>query len=231
MTIPQPVSWQSIQTEVLRRIHEREWPPGHVIPGEVDLAAEFGCARATVNRALRSLAETGILERRRKAGTRVALHPVSRATLDIPILRQEIEERGHSYGYTLFKRGEVRPPKSLRPMLGPSALRVTAIHLADERPFVLEDRWINLTAVGSARDQPFETVSANEWLLQTVPYTHGEISFAAIAAKKMTSERLGTYEGAPIFVIERATWDHDQMVTCVHLSYAPGYQIKTVLGG
>ena len=35
-------NWQSVQEEVLRRIHAREWKPGDLIPNEADLAAEFG---------------------------------------------------------------------------------------------------------------------------------------------------------------------------------------------
>ena len=95
-------SWQSVQAEVLRRINAREWKPGEFIPNEAELAIEFNCARATVNRALRALAETGLIDRRRKAGTRVALHPVRKATLAIPVIRYEIEGNGQSYRHTLL---------------------------------------------------------------------------------------------------------------------------------
>ncbi len=79
--------------EVLRRIHCRDWEPGEQIPNEADLALEFGCARATVNRALRTLAESGVLDRKRKAGTRVALHPVGKATLNIPIYVRKLKKK------------------------------------------------------------------------------------------------------------------------------------------
>ena len=69
MTTPAINSWQSVQDEVLRRIHNRIWKPGAQIPNETDLAKEFNCGRTTVNRALRELAESGILERKRKSGT------------------------------------------------------------------------------------------------------------------------------------------------------------------
>ena len=69
MTDPPFNSWQSVQEEVLARIHSRQWKPGDLIPNEADLAQEFGCARATVNRALQNLADEGLLDRRRKAGT------------------------------------------------------------------------------------------------------------------------------------------------------------------
>ncbi|SLN57691.1 HTH-type transcriptional repressor YvoA [Roseovarius litorisediminis] len=234
MSQPRFRNWQAIQDEVLRRIHARDWPPGHVIPNEVDLAAEFGCARATVNRALRALAEAGMLERRRKAGTRVALHPVSRATVDIPVIRQEIEDRGQSYTYRMFSRKIARPPVSIQARLCPDSpvdcLHVTALHLASGVAYVFEDRWINLATVPAAANQNFDTISANEWLLATVPYTHGDISFTAEAAAGAEADLLGTARGAPVFVIDRTTWDHDRAITTVRLSYAPGYRIRTSVG-
>ena len=53
MTAATPAAgWQAIRDEVKRRIHARDWKPGEPIPNEAELAEEFGCARATVNRAL-----------------------------------------------------------------------------------------------------------------------------------------------------------------------------------
>ena len=234
MTEPQFNSWQSIQDEVLRRIHAREWSPGTVIPNEADLAQEFGCARATVNRALRALADAGILERRRKAGTRVALHPVSRATVDIPVIRQEITARGHTYTYQRLSRTVTRPPLAIAHRLCTAApcdgLHVTALHLADGTPFVLEDRWINLATAPSAATQDFDTLSANEWLLSTIPYTHGDIRFSAEAATPQEAALLHTTPGAPVFVVERITWDHARTITTARLCYAPGYSITTSIG-
>ena len=228
MINPQLRNWQAIQAEVLRRIHAREWPPGHTIPNEADLAGEFGCARATVNRALQSLADAGLLERRRKAGTRVALHPVSKATVDIPVIRQEIEERGMAYSYQRITRKTATPPPALDTP-GPS-LHVIALHSADGHPYVIEDRWINTATVPSAGDQPFDRISANEWLVTTAPYTDGDISFAAEPATEDQARLLGTEKGTPVFTITRTTWDHGQTITTVRLTYAPGYRIHTTIG-
>ena len=104
MTGSKRTNWRNVMAEVERRIYTREWQPGQSIPNEADLAIELGCARVTVNRALRTLAEIGLLDRRRKAGTRVALHPVSKATLSIPLIRNEIEASGKSYGYHLLSQ-------------------------------------------------------------------------------------------------------------------------------
>ena len=55
------VSFRTIKDEIARRIGDKVWPPGTLIPGEAALADEFGAARATVNRALQELARTGLL--------------------------------------------------------------------------------------------------------------------------------------------------------------------------
>lgn len=225
MTHPQINTWQAVQAEVLRRIYAREWHPGQTIPNEAELAREFGCARATVNRAMQALADSGLLERRRKAGTRVALHPVSKATVDIPVIRQEIEERGAVYSYHCLSRKH-----GSHAVLGQNSLHVIALHLADNLPFVYEDRWINLSKVPDA-DQDFQHTSPNEWLLANAPYTRGDISFSAANASAQLAAQLKTTANAPIFVIDRTTWDHDHAITTVRLSYAPGYQIRTTIGG
>lgn len=222
-----------MQAEVLRRIHARIWAPGEMIPNEQELAREFGCARATVNRALQSLSETGLLERRRKAGTRVALHPVRKATLEIPIIRQEIESLGQVYGYRRLASQGDTPSEAIREQFQAGAshrfLRVKSVQTADGTPFVYEDRWINLTAIPGAQEVDFGEISANEWLLTTAPYTHGEISFFAINASAEVAQYLEIAQAVAIFSIERTTWDNSQAVTTVQQFFQPGYRMQTSL--
>ena len=226
-------SWQSVQREVLRRIHARVWIPGAQIPNEADLATEFGCARATVNRALRNLAEAGLLDRRRKAGTRVALQPVAKATLDIPVIRLEVEARGQIYGYRLMARQQVAPPPEIGAAMNiaatDQALHLVALHLADDAAYALEDRWINLGVVPGAAEAPFDKISGNEWLLAHAPYTHGEIGFSAVMADARAIAALGCPDPSALFVLDRLTWDQAQVVTKVRITYAPGHAMTTAL--
>ena len=231
MTISEINSWQSVKAEVMRRILERIWLPGDMIPNEIDLAEEFGCARATVNRAMRALAEEGLLERRRKAGTRVALNPIRKATLEIPITRLEVEQRGWAWRHSVLERAETLPPVSVASRLGLSddveMLHVRSLHYADNHPFLYEDRWVNLSEVAAIRDVNLQAIDANEWLVQNTPLTKGDISFSAANATKQEAELLQTSEGEAIFVIDRTTWNGDIPVTIVRLAYAPGYRMHT----
>mgnify|MGYP002398854573 FL=1 len=226
-------SWQEIQQEVLRRIRSREWAPGDLIPHEAVLAAEFGCARTTVNRALREIAETGLIERRRRAGTRVALHPVRRATLEIPVIRLDIERRGQRYGYELLTREEAVPPREIgvhfhepdaRPLL-----HLVCLHRAGGSPHVIEDRWIDTAAIPEAHDEDFTSISPNEWLVLKVPFEGGDITFSATQATPGETALLGCEPGAALFVVERMTWTGSRTLTRVRLTFAPGHRVTMSL--
>ncbi|WP_150526024.1 UTRA domain-containing protein [Roseibium sediminis] len=231
MSLAETNSWTGIREELLRRIHEREWQPGEQIPHEADLAEEFGCARTTVNRALRDLAESGLVIRKRRAGTRVALNPPQKATLTIPVIREEVEALGRAYRHSLVFR-EMRP---LPPMLhgafqvalSDNVLFLKTVHFADDRPFAYEERHINLDAAPAARDMAFDTISANEWLVHNAPYSHGDLSLFAVNATDELAGVLDTVTGAALFALERITWTGDQPITHVRLVYAPGYRMRT----
>jgi GntR family histidine utilization transcriptional repressor len=217
------VTWQGVRAAVLARIAGGEWLPGARIPDEADLAAAFGCARATVNRALRDLAAAGLLERRRRGGTRVAAVPVRRAVLTIPIIRADVEARGMVHGYRLLSDapGEEAGVGPVR--------RVRALHLADGAPWCLEDRWINPAAVPGLAAADFGAVSANEWLVRNVPVSDGAIAFGAVAADAETAALLACAVGAALLTVERQTRTGGRVVTGVRLTYAHGHRVTTAL--
>ncbi len=227
-----PVTWQAIRDEALRRIRDREWPPGDRIPDEADLAREFGCARATVNRALRQLAEEGFLERRRKGGTRVPLTPVRKATFEIPIIRLDVEGRGQVHGYRLLTRETAVPPVevagALRLGAGQEFLHLRALHTADGVPFCFEDRWLNPVTPGVG-DADFAAISANEWLVREVAFSGGGIAFFALRADRVLAGVLGCEAGEALFGVERTTWAGSMPITAVRLTYAPGYRMDTLI--
>ncbi len=226
-------TWQSIRAEVLRRIRSREWPPGSMIPNEADLAIELGCARATVNRALRDLAEAGVLDRRRRAGTRVAATPVRRAVLQIPVIRDEVAALGQPYGYRLLSREMAAPPPTVAATLslptGEAALHVRALHLSGAHPFVIEDRWITPAAAPGILDADLSQVSANEWLVRNAPFTAGTLSFGAVCADDQLAALLDCASGTPLLRLDRTTADGARIVTAAALTYHAGYRLRTTI--
>lgn len=231
------MGWEEIREAVLARIRSRVWAPGAVIPGEEALAETFGVSRATVNRALTELARAGVVERKRKAGTRVAVLPVRRATFEIAVIRAEVQGRGETYGIRLLREALDRPPLDIAARLGwPIAggetlgrmIGLETLHLADGVPFAHEARWLN-PAVLPDPAPDFATISANEWLVAHVPLSTGDISFSAEPASEEVARAMGLSPGVPVFVTERCTWGEIGPVTWVRVTHAPGYRVKTAL--
>lgn len=224
--------WEAIRDEVKRRIRVRDWTPGSIIPTEAELAQEFGCARGTVNRALIDLARAGVLERRRKAGTRVALLPVRQAHFAIPVIRAEIAARGQIATHQLLALDRVPAPVPVAARMGRAAeghlIYVETLFLADGRPFAHEARWLN-PAVLPDPSPDFAEISVNEWLVANVALATGDIAFAAEGADARVAQVLGIALGAPIFVTERLTRGAEAAITFVRLSHAPGYRMQTAL--
>tara|TARA_R110002110_G_scaffold34894_9_gene118284 strand:+ start:484 stop:1125 length:642 start_codon:yes stop_codon:yes gene_type:complete len=209
------IGWQDVQAEALRRIQSRAWVPGGLIPNEAELATELGCARATVNRALRALAEDGWLERRRRAGTRVTLSPQRRAQMSVPVLRQEVEGLGKTYAHHLLSR-EVKGARLL----------IQTLHLADGAPYAVEDREINLTTLPAAQNADFTELSANEWLVQNAPFDHGTMEYLAEAAKDFEVQHLGCAASAPLMILRRETFSDTGLITSLRMAYAPGRAVR-----
>lgn len=224
-------TYKDVKSDILSKIIKGEWGPGDLIPNEVDLAASYGCARATVNRAVRELADDGIVERRRKAGTRVRMSPVRQARFNIPVVRDAIEQKGASYRYSLVSRSVENAPDWLRALLqlpeGGKAVHLICMHYADGIPYEHEDRWINLSALPSAEQADFTQNCPTEWLLSTIPFSQVEINLSAELADQKTADYLACAVGDPIFTVERSTWWQRDAVTYVRLSYRPGHRLTT----
>ncbi|BBD08839.1 FadR/GntR family transcriptional regulator [Desulfovibrio ferrophilus] len=94
--------------------------PGGRLPPERQLADEFGLSRSSVREAIRALAEQGILESRRGAGTFLA--PASGATL---LKRLAVAAQGQN--------ARVSQVFEFRRMLEPQMVRKAVVNVTDEQ--------------------------------------------------------------------------------------------------
>lgn len=225
------VTFRDIKADVLARIMRGEWAPGDNLPNEADLAQSYACARTTVNRALRELAEEGYIDRRRKAGTRVRQSPLRQARFEIPLVRREIEEQGAAYRHALVEREISAAPDWLRARMhlndAARVLHLICIHYADGNPYQHEDRWINLANLPQAAEADFAREGPNEWLVRTVPFSDVEISFSARSATEALAAHLACTPGDALFRVERSTWFGGAPVTYVQLCHRPGHRMTT----
>ena len=228
---PEKTSYREVMAKILARITQGPWGPGTALPGEVELAEEFGCSRSTMNRALQEIADLGYIDRRRKSGTRVRMAPLRQARFEMPLIRAEIEAAGARYRYTLLHHQVCAAPDWLRARMnlnvGAQVVHVLCLHHADEAAFQLEDRWINATALPQALNEDFAAIGPNEWLVETVPFSEVEVNLTAVAADETIARWLDQAPGEPVFCIERATWWQRAAITFVTLSHRRGYRLTS----
>lgn len=224
-------TYREIKSDILGKITRGDWKPGSLIPPEPELAETYGSARATVNRAMRELAEEGLIERKRKSGSRVRMAPLRQARFDIPLVRREIEEQGAAYRYALVRSEVVQAPDWLRARMGldpgASVRHLTCLHFADGTPWQHEDRWINLEMLPQAREADFTTGGPTEWLIAQIPFSAVEIAISATAADRTLAELMGCAPGDPLLTMERATRWNERAVTYVKLVHRHGHRMTT----
>ena len=210
---------QRIRNEIEDLIRSGSWAPGRKVPSEAELMERFGCSRMTVNKAMSTLAEAGLIVRRRRAGSFVSRPRVHSTVLDIPDIQAEILARGEAYRFELLdrRRRKAKAGDAEEKALagGGELLVLRGLHVGGDRPFALEDRLISLDAVPEAADLDFADESPGAWLLHHVPWTEAENRISAVGADETTADLMALDPGAALLAVERRTWRSDAPVTWV----------------
>lgn len=201
-----------IREEIAASIQSGEWRPGDRVPTEQELAARYGCARATVSKALGELAASGLVERRRKAGTFVAHPPVHSAVMTVPDLAELIAARGEAYRWNLTSIGPADPADDL--FAGP-ALRIEGVHMAAGEAFALERRFIALGEVPEAAGADFAAEAPGTWLLGHIPWTQARHVIRAANPTRKEAGLLAIGTGVACLDLDRTTWRAGRVVTHV----------------
>lgn len=202
-----------IRRDIQTRILSGEWRPGHRIPYEHELMQDYGCARMTVNRAISTLVQAGLVERRKRAGSFVSAPRTDRAALAIPDIRSEVEGRGQAYGLDLLQRQARSAVEDDQLAAAEQVLALEVLHRADGEPYALETRLISLTAVPEAGPTDFSAVPPGSWLLEHVPWTEAEHRITAISADAAIARHLGIRKGEACLSLERRTWRGSEGIT------------------
>ena len=214
---------QRILSDIREKILSGAWAPGHRIPFEHELTAHYNCSRMTVNKALSQLAKAGLIERRRRSGSFVRQPQSQAAVLELHDIRIEVEALGLPYRYERLERLKRRSSAEDRALLGLSApgpvLALEGMHFAGERPFALEQRLINLSAVAEAGEEEFLDIAPGPWLIGRVPWSEAEHRIRAMAAGETIADALDIDASAPCLVVERRTWSAERPVTHVRFIY------------
>lgn len=215
--------YRQIKRAIAEPILSGQFEPGKRLPSEDSFTSIFNTSRMTVNRALQMLADDGLISRHRRNGTFVAAQVAEHAVMELRDIADEVLDLGATHTFSLLNRGMIPTEKTIATHLGlaagKSALFLQCLHLADDIPFVIEDRYINTESVPEAANEMFENIPPSRWLLENVPWTRAEHAITAINASEHIARLLDIAPMDACLCIERTTWLSERPVTYVQLTY------------
>lgn len=219
--------FQQIKALVRDKVRAGEWSVGERIPSEIDLATAFGVARMTVNRALRELTDEGALERVAGVGTFVAQGKPQSNLLMIAHIRDEILARGHDYVCKVITQTRELAPFEVAAAFGlpeqAPVFHLVCVHMENDRPIQLEDRYVNPAAAPGFLVQDFTVEPPSEYLYNNVSHHELEIEHIVDACLPTQDQArlLGMRPDEPCLTLARRTWTNGTPVTLVRFVH-PG---------
>lgn len=225
---PVPLYLQ-VKQSIIEKIHTAEWRTNDRIPSESELVSQFQCSRMTANRALRELTAEGLLVRLQGVGTFVAEPKGQSALFEIHSIEAEILARNHKYSCRIIKLEEIQASAALASELNiPTEAPVfhsVIIHMENDVPVQIEDRYVNALAAPDYLKQNFLSITPHDYLSQVAPLTQGEHIVEAIEADERSARLLQINVGASCLLITRRTWSQAYIVTSTKLLF-PGHRYK-----
>ena len=221
--------YQQVKDHVLRKIGDGSLGAGARVPSEQELVQEFGVARMTVNRALRELAEQGVIVRVAGVGSFVAEEKPQSTLLRIANIGEEITQRGHDHRFELLNmRRESASPEvaaALDLAVGASVFHLRGVHFENEVPVQLEDRYVNPRLVPDFMEQDFSALQPSVYLLRNVQYDQIEHVVDAILPTAEQAQLLQMTADQPCLMLTRRTWLRGVPITWVHCMH-PGMRYR-----
>ncbi|WP_229582582.1 GntR family transcriptional regulator [Paracoccus sp. S-4012] len=219
-----PPLYEAVKARISDAIFTGQWPPGTVLPNEVDLADRFGVAVGTLRRAMLDLTHEGLLTRRRKTGTVVTdRSPQISLRLLLRYFRLHGLDGGLQTAGSEPLSAEAAPATpeeaaALNLAPGDEVIRIRRVRTVAGRPVML-DRF----SLPRARfaDLPAETHRLPDLLYSHLVEQSGlrisrvREALSAQAAAPEVAAALGLPPGAPVLVIDEVVHDHaDAPVIC-----------------
>ena len=226
---PALAPYAQVRQAMLAELERGHYPPGTRMPSEADLVARFGVSRMTINRALRDLQNSGLVERLQGVGTFATQPHKVASTLTIRDLHDEITARGHRHHAEVHLARQERAGAALAPQLGLAAgapvFHTLIVHFEDQVALQCEDRYVNPACAPDYLKTDFTRTTPTHYLLEVAPLWEAQYSIEAGAPSAREAKLLGIGRHDACLIIVRRTVNRDLPITLARLVH-PGSRYR-----
>lgn len=199
-----------LQRHIRDAVRSGELQPRDVLPSERDMAERLGLSRVTVRKALRGLAESGVLVQKRGSGNYIADAPprVEQALARLTSFSEDMQRRGFRAGshWLLREISLPSPIEAMRLNLSPDdrVVRLRRLRLANDVPMAIE------LATLAERDFP-DPEAATQSLYEVLEDrglspVRALQRISAVNLSGADAALLGVFEGAAALGMERVAF-------------------------
>lgn len=223
--------YERIKTLILTQITSAAWEVGRQIPSENDLVRRVGASRMTVNRALRELTAAGYLVRLQGVGTFVADRRTPEQALALPDIVAAIRDRGHAHEVRVITVERCIATAGLAAHFnlrrGHELFHSRLVHLENNLPLQLEDRYVNPVVAPGYLAQDFAVMVPGAYLAKIAPPHGVEHIVQATRTDNATAQLLQMDAAEPCLVLRQRSWTRHAIITAVTLSHpASRFELK-----
>lgn len=151
----------SLYSQVMEKIRQKiisgEYPVNSKLPNEFDLSEQFDVSRVTLRKAIKGLADDGLVEKIQGVGTFVRQpQKVKRivSSSAVESFSKIAEKEGFKASVEVVKVKEVETPSELKDVLeSRRALFIERVHLVNEEPIMLECNYFPLPRFKKLKDE------------------------------------------------------------------------------
>jgi len=228
---PHAPLYERIKQLILSQIAAGDWVPAQRVPSENELVRQVGASRMTVNRALRELTDAGYLVRVQGVGTFVADRRAQGHPLAIRNIADEILGRGHVHSARVLTLERCSASSRLAGHFnlraGHELFHSRMVHLENDLPLQLEDRYVNPAVAPRYLEQDFTVITPNAYLMRVAPLQSVEHIVQAARTDPATAQLLQMDSTEPCLVLRRRTWSGGAVASAVTLLHpASRYELQ-----
>ena len=216
-TSPIPLYYQ-ISTTLLDQILEGKWTAGELLPSESQLVAEYQVSRATIRRALAELQREGWITTRKGKGSMVAKPKMEQDLMRFYSLARSFGKSAQRiFSKTLRQEEIVADPVIGKHLSIGAADRIVVIERlrhVDKEPIMLETSYLPSSLYpGLAEASSLEALYDLFETVYGIRIARAEEFLQAVAPTPEEASHLGIAKGAPVFLVERISFNpQDQPV-------------------
>lgn len=230
--LPHVAPFARIKRHVVARIESGEWGVASRVPSENQLAAEFGVSRMTARRALLELMHEGWLVRSQGLGTFVADRKPALSMLEVRNIAEEIAARGHRYSNKVLRLEAIAASEAVAMYLEVDVrspvFHSIIVHIDNEVPVQLEDRFTNPAVAPDYLEQDFARETPNAYLSRRAPIEAVEHVIEAVLPTARVARWLQIARVEACLQISRRTWSQSLVASYARLAH-PGSRYR--MGG